>query len=62
MELTDDEVKVMVKKVIVPDALVLVPTYEVYTVAQAFQSVLVWPKYLVGSIFDPLLWIPKPTL
>jgi len=36
MELTDDEVKVIIEEVIVPDALVPVPTDEVYIVAQAF--------------------------
>ena len=62
MELADDEVKVTVEEVIIPDALVPVPTDEVYTVAQAFQSFLAWPKDLVGSISDPSVWIPKLTL
>jgi len=30
-------------------ALVLVPTYEVYNVAQAFQCFLAWPRDLVVS-------------
>ena len=62
MELTEDEVKVSVEEVVIPDALVPVPTDEVYTVAQAFQSFLAWPKDLVGSISDPPVWTPKPTL
>jgi len=40
MELLQDEVKVMVEEVLVPFALVLVPTNEVYIVAQAFQCFL----------------------
>ena len=36
MELANDEVKVTVEEVIIPDALVPVPTDEVYTVALAF--------------------------
>jgi len=62
MELADDEVKVTVEEVIIPDALVPVPIDEVYTVAHAFQSFLTWPKDLVGSISDPSVWIPKLTL
>ena len=38
MELADDEVKVTIEEVIIPDAVVPVPTDEVYTVAYAFQS------------------------
>ena len=53
MELVEDEVKVMVEEVLVPDALVFVPTNEVHIVAQAFQSFLTWPRDLVGSISDP---------
>ena len=62
LELMDDEVKVMVEEVIVPDALVPLPTNEVYIVKHAFQSFLTWSKDLVGSISDPSVWIPKPTL
>ena len=40
MELVDDEVKVTVEEVIIPNALVPMPTDEVYTVAQTFQSFL----------------------
>ena len=58
MELTNDEVKVTIEEVIVPDALVPMPTDEVYIVAHAFQSFLAWPKDLVGSISDPSVWIP----
>jgi len=53
IELMKDEVKVTVEEVLVLDALVLMPTNEVYIVAQTFQSFLAWPKDLVGSIFDP---------
>jgi len=36
MELSEDEVKVTVEEVLMPFALVLVPTDEVYTMAHAF--------------------------
>ena len=36
MELSEDEVKVMVEEVLMSFALVPVPTYEVYTMAQTF--------------------------
>ena len=62
MKLADDEVKVTVEEVIIPDALVPVPTDELYIMTQAFQSFLAWPKDLVGSISDPSVWIPKLTL
>ena len=51
MELSEDEVKVTVEEVLVPFVLVLVPTDEVYIVAQAFQCFLAWPRDLV--VFDP---------
>ena len=40
MELSEDEVKVTVEEVLVSFALVLVPTDEVYTMAQALQCFL----------------------
>ena len=53
MELLEDEVKLTVEEVLVLFALVLVPTYEVYIVAQALQCFLAWPRDLVVS--DPLI-------
>jgi len=47
MELSEDEVNVTVEEVLMPYALILVPTDEVYTVAQAFQCFLAWPRDLV---------------
>ena len=47
MELSGDEVKVTVEEVLMPFALVPVSTDEVYTVAQAFQCFLAWPRDLV---------------
>ena len=49
MELAEDEVKVTVEEVLVPSALVPRPTDEMYTVAQAFQCFLAWPRDLVNS-------------
>jgi len=49
MELSEDEVKVTVEEVLMPFTLVPVPTDEVYTVAQAFQCFLAWPRDLVVS-------------
>jgi len=60
MELLEDEVKVTVVEVLVPFALVLVPTDEVYTVAQTLQCFLSWPRDLVVS--DPLVQTFKPTI
>jgi len=59
MELLEDEVKVTVEEVLMPYALVLVPTDEVYTVAQAFQCFLAWPRDLV--ITNSLVQTLKPT-
>ena len=42
-----------------PYALVLVPTDEVYIVAQAFQCFLAWPRDLVDT--DPPVQTLKPT-
>ncbi|KOM34653.1 hypothetical protein LR48_Vigan02g080300 [Vigna angularis] len=38
IELAEDEVKVTVDEVVVPDALLLMPIEEFFTMAQAFQS------------------------
>ena len=51
MELSKDEVKVTVEEVLVPFALVPMPTKEVYIVAQTLQCFLAWPRDLVVS--DP---------
>ena len=47
MDLSKDEVKVTVEKVLMSYALVPVPTDEVYTVAQTFQCFLAWLRDLV---------------
>jgi len=59
MELSEDEVKVTVEEVLMSFALVLVPTDEVYTVAQAFQCFLAWPRDLV--VTNPSVQTLKPT-
>jgi len=59
MELSEDEVKVTVEEVLMSYALVPVPTDEVYTVAQAFQCFLAWPRDLVDT--DPPVQTLKPT-
>ncbi|WVZ00540.1 hypothetical protein V8G54_026609 [Vigna mungo] len=53
MELSEDEVKVSVDDIIIPDASVPLPTDEIFTVAHAFQCFIAWPKHLVGSVSDP---------
>jgi len=53
MELLEDEVKVTLEEVLMLFALVPVPIDEVYTMAQAFQCFIAWPRDLVVS--DPLL-------
>jgi len=60
MELSEDEVKVTVEEVLVPFALVPMPTDEVYTVAQAFYCFLAWPRDLVDS--HPPVQALKPTI
>ena len=59
MELSEDEVKVTVEEVLMSYALVPVPTDEVYTVAQAFQCFLAWPRDLV--VTDPPVQTLKAT-
>ncbi|XP_022640746.1 uncharacterized protein LOC106772423 isoform X3 [Vigna radiata var. radiata] len=54
MVLSEDEVKVSVDEMIIPDAEVPLSTYEIFTVEQAFKSFIAWPKHLIGSVFDPL--------
>jgi len=60
MELSEDEIKVMVEEVLVPFTLVLVSTNDVYTIAQAFQCFLPWPGDLVDS--NPSIHTLKPTI
>ena len=50
IEIVEGEVKVTIEEVIISDALVLVPTKEVYIVAQEFSI----------FIFDTLVRTPKP--
>ena len=59
MELSEDEVKVTVEEVLMSYALVPMPTDEVYTMAQAFQCFLAWPRDLVDT--DPPVQTLKPT-
>ncbi|KOM49867.1 hypothetical protein LR48_Vigan08g069400 [Vigna angularis] len=54
VELAEDEVKVVVDEVIVPNALVLVPTKEFFTMEEAFKSFVAWPRHLAGDVSDPL--------
>jgi len=53
MEQSNNEVKVTIEEVLMLYALVHVPTHEVYTMAQAFQCFLVWPRDLVDSNSEP---------
>lgn len=50
------------RKILVPDALVLVPTNELYIMVHAFRSFLALARDLVGSIFDSPVRTPKPTI
>jgi len=58
MELLEDGVKVTVEEVLMPFALVVVPPDEVYTMAQAFQCFLAWPRDLV--VVEPPVQTLKP--
>ncbi|WVY98321.1 hypothetical protein V8G54_030472 [Vigna mungo] len=58
MQLSEDEVKVSVDEMIIPNASVPLVTYEIFTVEQAFKSFIAWPKHLVGSVSDPPKKIP----
>ncbi|WVZ16703.1 hypothetical protein V8G54_009685 [Vigna mungo] len=49
MELSEDELKVLVDEFIIPDASVPLPTDEIFTVAYAFQSFIAWPKQLTHA-------------
>jgi len=51
---------VTIEKVVMPNALVPMPTDEVYIVAHAFLSFLTWLKYSVGSISNSPIWTFKP--
>ena len=60
MQLAEDEVKVTVEEVLMPFALVPMPTDEVYTVAQAFKCFLAWPRDLVDT--DPRYRLLNPQI
>ena len=53
MQLLEDEVKVSVDEMIIPDASVPLATEEIFTVEQALKSFIAWPKHLVGPVSDP---------
>ena len=50
-----DVVKITVKRVRVPDARVPLPSDEVTTVADAFQTFVTWPKHLNRIMPEPLI-------
>ncbi|KOM34529.1 hypothetical protein LR48_Vigan02g067900 [Vigna angularis] len=58
VELGEYEVKVSVDKVVVADAIVLVPTKDFFTVAQAFKCFAAWPRQLIGAVSDPSINTP----
>jgi len=51
--LSSDVAKVTVEKVQVPDACVPLPSEEVTTVADAFQTFIVWPRDLIRFMPQP---------
>ncbi|XP_052733477.1 uncharacterized protein LOC128196482 [Vigna angularis] len=53
VQLVEDEVKVTVDEVVVPDVALPMPTDEIFTMEEAFKSFVAWPKHLVGDISDP---------
>ncbi|XP_052736913.1 uncharacterized protein LOC128197959 [Vigna angularis] len=53
VQLAEDEFKVTVDEVVVPDAVLPVPTHEFFTVEEAFKSFVAWPRHLVGDVSDP---------
>ncbi|BAU03325.1 hypothetical protein VIGAN_UM076500 [Vigna angularis var. angularis] len=53
MQLLEDEVKVSVDEMIMPDASVPLSTEEIFTVEQAYKSFITWPKFLVKPVSDP---------
>ncbi|XP_052735882.1 uncharacterized protein LOC128197682 [Vigna angularis] len=53
MQLLEDEVKVSVEEMIIPDASVPLSTEEIFTVEQAYKSFITWPKFLVKPFSDP---------
>ena len=52
-----DEVNVMVERVRVADARVPLPSDEVTTMVDAFQTFVAWPKHLIRIIPEPLVMI-----
>ncbi|KOM43705.1 hypothetical protein LR48_Vigan05g131000 [Vigna angularis] len=53
VQLAEDEVKVTVDEVVVPDVVLLVPTDEFFTVQEPFKSFVAWLRHLVGDVSDP---------
>ncbi|KOM25305.1 hypothetical protein LR48_Vigan86s002400 [Vigna angularis] len=52
VQLAEDEVKVTVDEVVIPDVVLPMPTNEFFTVEEAFKSFVAWPRHLVGDISD----------
>ncbi|WVZ16028.1 hypothetical protein V8G54_013594 [Vigna mungo] len=59
VQLLEDEVKVSVDEMIIPDALVPLSTNEIFTVEHAFKFFIAWPKHLVRSASDPQILFPS---
>jgi len=55
--LSPDVAKVTVERVRVPDARVPLPSDEVTTVVNAFQTSVAWPKHLIRIMPEPLVII-----
>ncbi|KOM50136.1 hypothetical protein LR48_Vigan08g096300 [Vigna angularis] len=53
VQLAEDDVKVTVGEVVVPDVVLPVPTNEFFTVEGAFKSFVSWLRHLVGDVSDP---------
>ena len=53
VHLSPDVVKVTAEKVRVPDAGVPLPSDEVTTVVDAFQTFVAWPKHLIRIMPEP---------
>ncbi|KAK7327227.1 hypothetical protein VNO80_31592 [Phaseolus coccineus] len=58
--LSPDAAKVTVERVRVPDARLPLPSEEVTTVAEAFQSFVAWPRHLIRYMQQPLKPRRKP--
>ena len=55
--LSPDVMKVTMEKIRVADARVLLPTDEVTTVVEAFQTFITWLRHLIRIIPEPLVII-----